>query len=254
MLRYKGEARLEQCMCLLFPCSDVQQCFGMWERKLVPTSLSLSHSSLLLDNLRTFVFLTATKESLAFWRRGHELLCLSRSEVWGVVFELLLSAALLGVLIRALCKVVAPAQGCEWVGSLGEHSCSCLWGLAGLGMDTKGSKAHAIMGCSPVFKALLFPGLAPFPVGIPLRHECNALLIQHSTKLKSWSWKSHMPNKQLCWQGADKPWTQATRSRFSSASRQRFVWQGMLASYRTCSVVCMKVLSVLAVLFPLAGY
>lgn len=72
----------------------------------------------------------------------------------------------------------------------------------------------------------LFPGVAPFPVGCPLRHECNALLIQNSTKVKSWSWKSHMPNKQFCWPCADKPWTQATRSRFSSASRQRFVWQG----------------------------
>lgn len=72
----------------------------------------------------------------------------------------------------------------------------------------------------------LFPEVAPFPVGCPLRHECNALLIQYSTKLKSWSWKSHTPNKQFCWQCADKSWTQATRSRFSSASRQRFVWQG----------------------------
>lgn len=55
MLRDKREARLEQCMCLLFPCSDVLVVFWNGERKLVPASLRLSLSSLRLENFRSFV-------------------------------------------------------------------------------------------------------------------------------------------------------------------------------------------------------
>lgn len=121
------------------------------------------------------------------------------------------------------------STGCEnGVDSLDGHSCSsCLWGLwLDWGWTVRTIRPMSSQGALLRLRLSLFPGLAPFPVGCPLRHECNALLIQYSTKLKRWSWKSHMPNKQLCWQGADKPRTQATRSRFSSASRQRFVWQG----------------------------
>lgn len=42
--------------------------------------------------------------------------------------------------------------------------------------------------------------------------------------------------------------------RFSRAPHKALSGSGMLASYGTCSAVSMKVLSVLAVLFPLAGY
>lgn len=168
------------------------------------------------------------------------LRCFASHKMRSGAFELLLSALLLGALITALCKVMSAAHRV-----CGQPGWTLLFlpgrAVAGLGMNSEGCKAHVTTGCSLLcLRLCLFLGLAPFPVGCPLRCECNALLIQYSTKLKSWSWKNHMPNKQLCWQWADKPWTQGTRSRFPVCPHKALSGSGMLASYGTCSVVPWK--------------
>lgn len=95
-----------------------------------------------------FFKLEQKSESVFFWRREHELLCLSENKVWGVVFELLLSAPLLGALITALCKVMSPVPG-AWagVGSLAVPACEgCGW----LGDGQKGLQGpchHRVLSC-----------------------------------------------------------------------------------------------------------
>lgn len=41
--------------------------------------------------------------------------------------------------------------------------------VAGLGMDSKGNKAHVITGCSPVFKALLISWGCSIPCRLPFK-------------------------------------------------------------------------------------
>lgn len=124
----------------------------------------------------------------------------------------------------------------------------------GWGWTVRAVRPVSSQGALLCLRLCIFPVVAPFPVGCPLRHECNALLLRYSTKLKSWSWKVTCPTNSSAGSELISPGCRRHAAAFPVHPDKALSGTGMLASYGTCSVVSMKVLSVLAVLFPLAGY
>lgn len=152
----------------MFSCIVV---FWNVERKLVPTCLSLSHSSLLWETLRSLKNKTATKKKVnpcpgeegmscfAFHEVRSKVLCLNSCSPWSTD-----NSPVQGHVSSTPDLRAGVGKQPGWTPLF-----LAVRAVAGLGMDSKGNKAHVITGCSPVFKALLISWGCSIPCWLPFK-------------------------------------------------------------------------------------